>query len=106
MDFIPIQVIDNRVIIPLHYFNDAEELELIIENGYVTVRPKEQTNGEMPATSEQDKQTQGNWLANVVGIIKDGDPNDSSRVEEILYEEIDRHSGWTIKEKLSDEDLE
>ncbi len=52
MDVIPIQVIQQEVIIPLTYFPESSELELIVRGGVAVVRPKTVTRGSSPEWSD------------------------------------------------------
>jgi len=38
----------------------------------------------------------------IIGMFSSGESDISERAEEILMEEIDKRSGWTLKEKIAD----
>ena len=84
----PIQITEQAILIPQQYL-DAKEFVTELVDGYIVVRPK-------PTTKKK------SWLQNVAGIAETIDPMASSRVKEILSEEIDNRSGWTDKPTLGE----
>jgi hypothetical protein len=81
----PIQVTDEGVLIPLQYLPGSGEYELVLSESYVLIRAK-------PSAQPAQK----SWLSDLVGIAETNDPTASTRVEEILADEIDRRAGWTL----------
>lgn len=129
MNILPIQVIPEGVLIPLHYLNDAHEFELEVVDNHLLVRPK--ANGRPEAAQnepvlEQDEaallacypwigsahsgqptasaepNAVKNWLSDLIGIAESKDPTASVRAEEILMAEIDRRDGWTLRPYLDE----
>jgi hypothetical protein len=91
MKTLPVQVTEEGVLIPKEYLQQADEFEVVIQNGDILVRPKQ--SEPLP-----DVYKRFPWI----GIGISNDPTASERVEEILEAEIDRRSGWTLKPPLDD----
>lgn len=98
MNMQPIQVLEDGVLIPLEYLSNARDFEFERINGHVMVRPKVDSNS---IASEPAK----SWLSDLIGIAETRDPTASSRVEEILMDEVDRRSGFTFKPPLDENTL-
>jgi len=93
MSVIPIQVTDEGVLIPKVYLHDAREVEVIVQDDYVLVRPKplapEKVAGDtdnLPLEKRFD----------FIGIGHSRNPSASVEAEEILKREIKRESGWSL----------
>jgi hypothetical protein len=87
MNVIPIQVTEDGVVIPRIYLGAAEEFELVLEEEFVLVRPRDASVLPPDATSARFP-----WIG--IGVTRD--PTAAERVEEILEAEIDRKAGWTL----------
>ena len=107
MNILPIQIIDNKVVIPLQYFDFSKDLEITFENDFAVIGAKEvndhtaQVNGH---TSDDEKMDMVKLKERFpwIGMAESRDPTASSRVKEILMAEVDLHSGWTTKPSLED----
>lgn len=111
MNILPIQVIPEGVLIPLHYLNDAHEFELEVVDNHLLVRPK--ANGRPEAAQnepvlEQDEAALlarypwigsgrseqatvvaepnpvKNWLSDLIAISEKEDPDVPEPLEERL----------------------
>lgn len=109
MNILPIQVVDGGVLIPLEYLQNAREFEVEMQDEYVIVRPKTNGSNGHPHAAPLEKidppipSQKPNWLQEISGIFETADPTASSRVKEILMDEIDSRSGWTTKPPLETE---
>lgn len=93
MNVIPIQVTDEGVLIPKTYLHDAGEVEVIVQDEYVLVRPKAAT----PEASENNLALPPvNERFDFIGIGHSRNSNASTEAEEILEREIKRESGWSF----------
>jgi hypothetical protein len=81
MKTLPIQVTEEGVLIPKEYLQQANEFEVVIQNGDILVRPKQ--SEPLP-----DVHKRFPWI----GIGTSKDPTASERVEEILTAELGRRS--------------
>ena len=106
MNITPIQVLDEGVLIPTKYLDDAVDFEFEMRNGAVLVRPKVNgSNGHAkiypdaePELRSEDEIDPEEYAALKrrypwIGAAKGLDPDLSVRAEEILAAEIDPRSG-------------
>lgn len=54
-------------------------------------------NGQVFPTAEKSEAEKKAGRHTLIGIFRSGKRNISERAEEILFEEIDKRSGWTVK---------
>jgi antitoxin component of MazEF toxin-antitoxin module len=94
MKTLPVQVTEEGVLIPKEYLQQADEFEVVVQNGDILVRPKSQPKDDRPVKKS--------WLHDLVGIAESKDPTASERVEEILMTEVTRRSGWTTKPSIDE----
>lgn len=87
MNVLPIQVVNDGVLIPLQYLQNADQFEFELTGGYVLVKPK---SVERPLAEAHNRFP---WI----GMAESQNPIASQDVEEILMAEIDRRGGWTHK---------
>ncbi|MFN8499713.1 MAG: hypothetical protein U0641_17810 [Anaerolineae bacterium] len=84
MNVVPIQVTDEGVLIPKSYLHDADDVEVVVEEDYVLVRPKRH--------EVREKGRRYSFIAS--GHTRN--PRASAEAEEILEREVDRSHGWTV----------
>ncbi len=89
MSVIPIQVTSEGVLIPKTYLADASEVEVVVGEDYVLVRPKfpSQNRSGMPDTVHR---------YSFIGIAHTRNPRASVEAEEILEREANRRVGWEL----------
>ncbi len=89
MSVIPIQVTDEGVLIPKVYLHDAGEVEVVVTDEYVLVRPKPASPA--PTRKPDVKHHRYSFIAS--GRTRN--PQASAEAEQILEREADRRSGWS-----------
>ncbi len=60
----------------------------------------EESNGREPQNDETIDAEKEVKRVSIIGMFSSGETDISQRAEEILAEEIDKRSGWTLKEKI------
>lgn len=98
---IQVQIVENGVSIPVKYLSNAYDFEFERINGNVIVRPKPKSDDVV----HKPKDLQKSWLSDLIGIAETRDPTASSRVEEILMDEVNHRSGFTFKPPLDENTL-
>ena len=88
MNVVPIQVTDEGVLIPRIYLPEAGEVEVVVTNDYILVRPKRTP----PPTGEPGAQRRRYAF---IGSGRTRNPQASAEAEQILEREVDRRSGWS-----------
>ena len=91
MSVIPIQVTDEGVVIPKVYLHDADQVEIVVTDDYVLVRPKS------PALDERPSPRPAHHYS-FIGIAHTRNPRASVEAEEILMREVNRRNGWELSE--------
>lgn len=86
----PIQVLDNAVLIPIEYLSNATDFEFERINGHVIVRPKQVQTSTLDKENELLPSESSRF--SFVGIAETRNPYASEEVENILNEELGRHS--------------
>ncbi|TAH53700.1 MAG: hypothetical protein EYC68_02840 [Chloroflexota bacterium] len=90
MAIIPIQITEEGVLIPRTYFPAASQLEVVMRDDYVLLKPKSN------AKSKPKKRRKKSSRYSFIGIGHSRNPNASVEAEEILEREVDRVRGWTV----------
>lgn len=91
MNMLPIQVTEAGVLIPKIYLLNAGEVEVIVSQDYVLVRPKPSSP---ELVSAEASVPTPNY--DFIGIGHSRDPQASLQAEAILEREIKRESGWSL----------
>ncbi len=91
MNVIPIQVTDEGVLIPKTYLREASEVEVIITEDYVLVRPKRPVVARESGARPPRKSRRYTFI----GSGRTRNPQASAEAEQILEREADRRSGWS-----------
>jgi hypothetical protein len=92
MNIVPIQVTEEGILIPKTYLDMSGELELIITDNFVLLRPKHDVPSDVVSETESPP-----YHYSFIGIGHTSDPTASVNAEEILEREIKRESGWSIE---------
>ncbi len=87
MSVIPIQVTAEGVLIPKMYLDDASDVEVVVGEDYVLVRPR-------LATQTQSGERRSGHRYSFIGIAHTRNPRASVEAEEILEREVNRRVGW------------
>ena len=91
MNVLPIQITNAGVLIPKIYLDTSGEIELVVTEDFVVVRPKQVKStfvaADDPATT---------YDYDFIGIGHTRDPEASLNAETILEQEIKRESGWSL----------
>lgn len=90
MKVIPIQITKEGILIPRVYFPTASQVEVVMRDDYVLLKPK--TNGKPKPKKRSKKSSRYSF----VGIGRSRNPRASVEAEEILEREIDPVRGWTV----------
>ncbi|MBI3913363.1 MAG: hypothetical protein HY327_04150 [Chloroflexi bacterium] len=93
MSVIPIQVTSEGVLIPKTYLDDASEVEVVVGEDYVLVRPRPVVRE--PVTPDKETELPESRF-DFIGIGHTRDPLASRNAEAILEREIKRTSGWSL----------
>ncbi len=98
MQTMTIQVTNEGVLIPKIYLHNATEVEVVMTDQYVIIKPKQTATKQ---TTQQKKITNPATRArrfSFIGSSHTRNPQASLQAEEILEAEIDRRSGWSHNE--------
>lgn len=100
MKMIPIQVTEEGVVIPKIYLRATHNLEVIVADDYVLVRPQpsvavEETVRDATPTALPSGRTR---RFSFVGSGQTRNPKASMAAEEILQREVDLREGWSLDE--------
>lgn len=91
MDVIPIQVTAEGVIIPRVYLRDAEDVEVIVSDEFVVVRPRQRSE---EASDKEAATPRSSGRYSFVGIGRSQNPRASEEAEAILERDVDRRNGF------------
>ena len=92
MSIAPIQVTDEGILIPKVYLDTSGEIELIVTEDFIIVRPKQDdSNSAVPEDANV------SYDYPFIGLGNTRDPQASINAEEILEREIKRDSGWSLE---------
>lgn len=91
MSIAPIQVTDEGILIPKVYIDTSGEIELIVTDDFILIRPKQV---DTEPVVQQDSAPKYDY--SFIGIGQTRDPEASLNAEEILESEIKRESGWSL----------
>lgn len=92
MNILPIQITEEGILIPKVYIAALGELELVVTEEFVLLRPKPTT-----ATFVVTDDSAPKYDYDFIGIGHTRDPQASVNAEEILEREIKRESGWSLE---------
>ena len=90
MSAIPIQVTDEGVLIPKVYLHNAGEVEVVMTDEYVLVRPKPAS----PAPTREPGAKRRRYTFIASGRTRN--PGASTEAEQILEQEAHRRRGWSF----------
>lgn len=100
MQMIPIQVTEEGVFIPKIYLRETDNLEIIVVDEYILVRPQVSA-----ALKHSDKQTTPETVPpkpsrrfSFIGSGQTRNPKASVEAEAILNREVDQREGWSLDE--------
>jgi len=90
MNVFPIQVTDEGVLIPKVYLHDTNEVEVVVTNDYILVRPKRTS----PSSTREPAAPRRKYA--FIGSGRTRNPGASAEAEHILEREADRRQGWGL----------
>ena len=91
MDILPIQITEEGVLIPKTYLNEADEVEVVVTDEYVFVKPK------ISGTAAEKRSSRKPHRFSFIGSGRTRNPRASQEAEEILEREVKRHLGWSVE---------
>lgn len=99
MQMIPIQVTEEGVFIPKIYLKETNNLEVVMVDDYVLVRPHvSAVEKSVPASVPEALSPGQTRRFSFIGSGHTRNPKASVEAEEILEREVDQHEGWSIDE--------
>ncbi|MFN8487234.1 MAG: hypothetical protein U0350_06550 [Caldilineaceae bacterium] len=88
MNLIPIQVMDEGVLIPRIYLGDTSEFEIVTTSDYILVKPKSQTLPKVEGMNGEQQPPTKARRYRFIGSGRTRNPKASVEAEEILTREI------------------